>query len=176
MMISDDTVAGVACARQEQVHERWLALLHTHVLRSYRAVSGSQLPDVLLPDARSFYARVRAGSLGPLSFCHLDMTPHIVVTGEATHACIDDHMIVLQLAGISTFGDGRRSVRLRPGSILLVGNTTTLRVEHETRVAQIVLQQPLARQAGTRPASHPLTLCEANAGTERMVFRWVTDA
>lgn len=176
MIAADERVDGVACARAERVSDCWLALLRRHLLSARRWTRGGEPPQVLLPDAVSFRARIRSGRLGPLRYCHLEMSPHVFVDGEVMPSVTEGHMVVLQLAGTSLFSDGTRSLRLRPGAILLIGDTARLRVEHESRVEQIVLLRPLPRAeaAGLLPRS--LCLCEADSGLARMVFRWVTDA
>jgi AraC family transcriptional activator of tynA and feaB len=179
VIVTDEVILGstnMQCEQSEQSVGRWLALLHQHVFDAQRWRRSAQAPQIATLDERAFRARLRSGRLGPQRFCHLDVTPHILEARNTRPSWIDDHMVVLQLAGVSVVSAGSCTTRLRPGAILLIGDPSTLRFEHESHVEQLLLLQPLAHDDLAGLPSQALTLCEANAGMERMVQRWVIDA
>lgn len=176
MISADERVEGVACAQAERVPDCWLALLRRHLLDARRWARGAVPPRVQLADTRSFRGRIRSGRLGPLRYCHLQMTPHVFVDGEIPPTRGGGHMVVLQLAGTSVFSDGGSPLRLRPGEMLLIGSAASLRVEHQSSVEQIVLLRPLPRQQAAALLGHALRLCSADDGLARLTFRWIADA
>lgn len=176
LLATDEVILGSTSEQSEQSVGRWLALLHQHVFDAQRWRRGVQAPRVAIQDERSFRARLRSGRLGSQRFCHLDVTPHVLEARNVRPSWIDDHIVVLQLAGVSAVSDGTCTTRLRPGAILLIGDPATLRIEHESEVEQLLLLQPLTQDDLIGLPTQALTLCEANAGMERMVQRWVIDA
>ena len=176
VIATDEAILGSTRGQSEHSVCRWLALLHQHVFDAQRWRRSDQAPRVTVHDERTFHARLRSGRLGAQRFCHLDVTPHVLEARNARPSWIDDHMVVLQLAGVSVVSADGCTMRLRPGAILLIGDATSLRIEHESDVEQLLLLQPLTRDDLVGLPSQALTLCEANAGMERMVQRWVIDA
>lgn len=176
MIVTDEAIPGSTGVPCDPLDGRWLALLHRHVFDAQRWRHGAGAPCVAIQDGRPFRARLRSGRLGSQRFCHLDMTPHVFEARNVRPSWIDDHMVVLQLAGVSVVSDGSSTTRLRPGAILLIGDPSTLRIEHESDVEQLLLLQPLMPDDLGGVPAQALTLCEANAGMERMVQRWVIDA
>jgi len=176
VIASDEVILGSTRGQAEHSVCRWLALLNQHVFDAQRWRRDDQAPRVVVQDERSFRARLSSGRLGAQRFCHLDVTPHVIEARNTRPSWIDDHMVVLQLAGVSVVSAGGCTMRLRPGAILLIGDPTSLRIEHESDVQQLLLLQPLTQDDLVGLSSQPLTLCEANACMERMVQRWITDA
>jgi AraC family transcriptional activator of tynA and feaB len=173
---ADEVVRPSTRGQSELTASRWLQLLQEHVFDAQRWRCGDQAPRVAVQDERSFRARLRSGRLGAQRFCHIDVTPHVLEARNNRPSWIDDHMVVLQLTGVSVVSAGSCTMRLRPGSILLIGDPASLRIEHESDVEQLLLLQPLTQDDLVGLPAQALTLCEANAGMERMVQRWIIDA
>lgn len=175
MIVADETVVGADWCEQ-QLSDHWFSLMRQHALGVCRIKHGGHSPQLVLPDITAFRARLRAGCVGPLRFCHLETTPHGYIQGNSSPVYDDDHVVILQLAGISRYRDGDYHACLRPGGILLIGKTAALRIDHESNIEQLILPQPLARHDGLQLPRRSLTLCQASAEMEQMVFRWVADA
>lgn len=130
---------------------------------------------MLIDEPSSFTGRLHSGMLGGLLYCHIEAAPHVFIDDRPPPPATPRHMVVLQLSGVSTFLAEHRRVRLRPGDVLLLNNVGPLRVDHETRIEQIVLLEPLdsveARRFGLR-GMH----CGGSDRQERMFVRWIREA
>lgn len=159
----------------EQIESAWLVLLRRHLFQGNRLHRPDRPPRVRFDNPAGFDGRVRSGTLGGLSYCHLDAASHVFIDDRPPPGPLR-HMVVLQLSGTSTFTGDSRPVRVRPGDMLLLNNVGPVRVEHETRVEQIALLNPLDTGEASCFKRHGLHCCPGQGQLERMVFRWVREA
>jgi AraC family transcriptional activator of tynA and feaB len=162
----------------ESASSAFVERLEREMFHNKRRMWRREMPlRVHLPEPEGIDARMRAGTLGDLSYCHVAFGPHTLVCETPPRLGSQRHVVVFQLAGASSYRLEKRSVRLRPGEMLFFQVPHRLQVEHETRTEQIGLLTPLpaelARQLG---GSTGMLHRTGQSREQRTLFRWLGDA
>lgn len=177
-MTPTPTMASADGTAHESASNAFAEMLERDLFHDRRRLQRREMPlRVHLPDPEHFNARIRAGTLGDLSYSHLTFDPHTLVCENPPLLGLQQHMVVLQLAGASSFRVERRSVRLRPGEMLFFQVQHRMQVEHETRTEQITLLTPLPVELARQLGGTTGMLHRSGQGREqRMLLRWLGDA
>jgi AraC family transcriptional activator of tynA and feaB len=155
----------------------WAQMIERHLFHGRRRMRHELPLRIQLPEPHSFDGRIRAGLLGDLPYSHLAFGAHTLICENPPPLETPHHMVVLQLAGTSSFRVEEHSVRLRPGEMLFFREPHRMQIEHDTRTEQIALLNPLPIDLAQRLCSTAGMVHRTGQGREqRTLQRWLGDA